>query len=542
MITTAYYDIAYRAVAVLGPLADDPKKHSIPGCPESDGDFIDNLTQCVGEVAGGVVSPVADVSLAVLAKGAAAAFGFMLQLAIEWLRSENNSTAGTDTIRALMTGASTGLPAILATVGLMIAGTKLVLASSRAQETAQDILRGLVILTLVTAGGAIVANEIRQGFDTTAATVIAQAPSSSNIQERISNSTNGATPFLTLLISILGCLTGMVQYVIMLFREPVMALMEGMLPIAAASAMTGMGLQWLKRLSCWILSFAIYKYLAAVIIAAALNAVAQSKDDDKTLLTSLALLTISALALPAMIRLITPVADAVGSGGGGGLLAAAGAAATGAMLLSGRGKGAGAAAAAAEPTAAQGSAAQGAAGLQLPAGTALTAASRTPLPAETAPAIGSGPPTSGPPPSGPPPSDPPNPPSGGPGGPGDGGPRSLPPGTGGGNQPALPAGTGPAAAGASGSGPGTGAERAPDPGTGADPGAGMPPGPVSGPVSGPGSGAPAAASAGSGPNQVGYGLAAAGAGAGLLRWVGDVAAPPGPAQDVGPEPPQGART
>jgi hypothetical protein len=456
--------------AVIAMVLAAPPGGGLPGCsnPLPGGSAIG---QCISDVAGGLIAPVANAGLSELARGAAQAFGKVMQWATAWITTDDTTTGG-ETIRLFMTGATSSLVPIVATIGLMIAGTRVVLASARAQETARDVFRGLALLALVTAGGATVAELIRAGFDTTATTVIAQASGDDVGQKIASVSPDGAT-VLVFIISIIGLIVGAFQYVIMIFREPVMALMEGTLPIAAAAAMTGAGTQWLKRISAWILSFAIYKYLAAVIIAAAIKALMTQQDSVKGLMTALGLFVISAAALPSMIRLITPVADAVGSGGGGALSAAAGVASMGALLL----RGGGAGGAAAEAGAA---AAQGAAGLQMtPQGSgaaALGSGSRASLPAGTLPAL-------------------------------PGGPRGGPDG-GSGTSPG-PSGSGP------GAGPGRGPGATP-PGHGSAPGTPSAPGSTGSGSAGSGSAGPESAqsgSAGSGSESAQSGSAGSGSGA-----------------------------
>ena len=165
----------------------------------------------------------------------------------------------------------------------------------------------------------------------------------------------------------LGCLVGiaanLIQFAMMECREAILPLVAGIIPLAASAALTDWGQQWLRKTTSWVISFIMMKPAAAIIYAVAIKMVSGASldpaqrykqqanhvigvvgrvlpsgvsvgEDMGTFIRGLIMMMLAAVALPALIRLITPAAEAMGVGGGA-LAAAAGAVsvATGAVRV-----------------------------------------------------------------------------------------------------------------------------------------------------------------------------------------------------------------
>ena len=152
---------------------------------------------------------------------------------------------------------------------------------------------------------------------------------------------------------VLGCLVGiaanLAQYAMMECREAILPLVAGIIPLAAAAALTDWGQQWLRKTTSWVISFIMMKPAAAIIYAVAIKMVSGTNLDPTqkanhaietangvfsgagavgqdlgTFIRGLIMMVLAALALPSLIRLITPAAEVMGVGGGA-LAATAGA-------------------------------------------------------------------------------------------------------------------------------------------------------------------------------------------------------------------------
>lgn len=145
-------------------------------------------------------------------------------------------------------------------------------------------------------------------------------------------------------------LVSLFQIAVLIIRGGMLVLVVGFLPIAAAGMGTQTGRQMHPKLVGWILAFILYKPVAALIFGAGMVLIKSPSfggNEDNVMLsisTGLAIVAMSVLALPALMKLCVPAVAAAAGGRGAGMFLAAGAGtavATGALLAGG---GAGAAA------------------------------------------------------------------------------------------------------------------------------------------------------------------------------------------------------
>ena len=129
----------------------------------------------------------------------------------------------------------------------------------------------------------------------------------------------------------------------MLVRVGVVTIFAGLLPLAAAGTSTQTGMEYFKRMTSWLLAFVLYKPTAATVYASAFLMIGDGKDAT-SVLAGLFMLVLAIVALPALLRLITPMvgaAVAAGAGAGGGMAAAGMVMASGARMSGGGGGGGG---------------------------------------------------------------------------------------------------------------------------------------------------------------------------------------------------------
>ena len=303
------------------------------------------LPAAAGDGAGG--------GFAGLAAAMASAFGQLLQ-ALLGFWSAPDAVGALDAPGGLVGTLSqytSTLVAATATAGVMIAGTRLVVASSRAQQPARDLVRGLLVLVVVAGGGAAVVQAVRFGLDGAADDLLSRGFDGRSIGSQLVALTDlqrtGISPGVTFLLGLLGSLSTFAQFFVMVVRGPVLAVLVGLLPIAAATAMTGTGLTYVRRLLAWIGALTLYKFVAGLLYAAAFLA-ARGPDGGSPdgavsgsgrltgVVTGIALITVGVGALPALVRLLAPAVEAavaVGSSGD-----AVVSASSGAVTLSGRGR------------------------------------------------------------------------------------------------------------------------------------------------------------------------------------------------------------
>jgi len=127
---------------------------------------------------------------------------------------------------------------------------------------------------------------------------------------------SGLGSALVFIGALLAIFASLAQVIAMVARNGVLILTAAASPIAAAAAIyKGNDAMW-RRLWMWQLAFVLYKPTAAFVYAAAFVTVGDGKDATDVL-SGLALMIMSVLALPALLRLMMPVAARMGSGGAG---------------------------------------------------------------------------------------------------------------------------------------------------------------------------------------------------------------------------------
>ncbi|MFJ6570697.1 hypothetical protein ACIQNU_25110 [Streptomyces sp. NPDC091292] len=158
--------------------------------------------------------------------------------------------------------------------------------------------------------------------------------------------------FLMLVLAFLLLISGIIHTILMYIRLGVMILMLGTLPMAAAASMTDWGGGWWRKHIAWMVAWLLYKPAVGLILYAGTVMISSSKGTSPDApnevafvserIAGIGVMLLSAIALPALLKLIVPATAALGSGNpmstvGG----AAGSLATGAVRLGGGGSGSG---------------------------------------------------------------------------------------------------------------------------------------------------------------------------------------------------------
>ncbi|KNX39699.1 hypothetical protein [Luteipulveratus halotolerans] len=189
---------------------------------------------------------------------------------------------------------------------------------------------------------------------------------------------NSNTPALWLLLAILAILGSLMQLIFMLFRGPLIILLVIACHVAAATAAGKAGQQRLTRAVGLLTSFIIYKAVAAIIYATGFMLIygvdgdpgQKTSDTMMNTLYGFTIVILAAIALPAVIKFVDPIAGSTGSSLFSGAVAA-GAIAGGAVMVATGGASAAGGGAAAAGAGTTGTTAATTAG-QSTAGTAAT--------------------------------------------------------------------------------------------------------------------------------------------------------------------------
>ncbi|MGO2750253.1 MAG: hypothetical protein ACTIA6_09400 [Pseudoclavibacter sp.] len=128
-----------------------------------------------------------------------------------------------------------------------------------------------------------------------------------------------------LFIGVIVGLVSVVQVLLMIVRGGMLVILAGILPLAASATNTELGRGWFQRCVAWLTAFILYKPAAAIVYAAGfhMSGTAPSTESNAVLTTytGLVVLALAIVALPALMRFVTPMVGALASSGGGATIA-----------------------------------------------------------------------------------------------------------------------------------------------------------------------------------------------------------------------------
>jgi hypothetical protein len=157
--------------------------------------------------------------------------------------------------------------------------------------------------------------------------------------------------FAKLILALLLLLSGILQTILLYVRLGVVIMLLGTLPVAAAASMTDWGAGWWRKHIGWLIAWLLYKPAVALILYAGSAMTAAGKGEEvnqasgtiNTRIAGIAVMLLSAVALPALLKLIVPATAALGKGNPGGeSIQIAGALASGAISVGAAAAGGGA--------------------------------------------------------------------------------------------------------------------------------------------------------------------------------------------------------
>jgi len=213
-------------------------------------------------------------------------------------------------------------------------------ALNRSGKVAGEATRGLGTMVVVVGAGVTAIDVLSVTGDAWSRWIIDQSVGGS-MTTRLGAVAGGSAQMsglgigIEFIVALLGIMSCIVQIFFLLARVGILTLLAGTLPLSAAGLATPAGRAWFQRTLAWIVAFLLYKPAAALVYASAFS-LAGRGNDVISVLSGLMLIVLAVFALPALMRLATPMVAAASGGGGGGLGGAlAGAAlATGARQVS----------------------------------------------------------------------------------------------------------------------------------------------------------------------------------------------------------------
>lgn len=313
--------------------------------------LLSHQAECAGAIVhapANAIGSAANSAMNDLAQKVFEGLGKILTMLITvWRNDPGADLSGPNSAVHVMNQYLTEMTVFALVIGTIIAGVRLAL-QARADEEGKLLLRGLLLTIVVVGFGGGLITVLRAAFDQLGNSVLDGSLNGTNVNQRIGEfvAGTGGIPVLgsalAFFLYLLALLATLGQYAIMIMRNPILVLLCGVWPVFAASAITRTGGEWFKKITAWILSFAAYKLVAAIVYATAFSLIGTG-NDASDLVNGGVLLILAVLALPAMLRLISPMASAIPSGSGitggvvGGVIASGAVATAGGGMKAGSG-------------------------------------------------------------------------------------------------------------------------------------------------------------------------------------------------------------
>ncbi|MBQ1093493.1 hypothetical protein [Streptomyces sp. B93] len=219
----------------------------------------------------------------------------------------------------------------LACGSILFAAAKMAL--NRRAESGQLALKGMLRVLVVSAGVTAIIGTFVDLTDRYSDFLL--RGTLQNLMEGID--CNGNVPnMLLLVIGVLLLIAGIIHALLMWIRLGVMIILMGTLPIAAAASMTDWGGTWWRKHVGWMAAWLLYKPTVALVLysGSVMVDASEAHSDVDTQIAGMGLLLLSAVALPALMRLIVPATAALGGDSvGSTTMGVAGGVASGAVSL-----------------------------------------------------------------------------------------------------------------------------------------------------------------------------------------------------------------
>jgi hypothetical protein len=227
----------------------------------------------------------------------------------------------------------------VAVLAMLIAAGKIVL--TRKANPLADVGSGLAVIAATSAVGVLLPSLLLKAGDAWSTWVLA-ASSGGQFGPRLTTllELSGAASGVVIVLGIVAMILTAIQAVLMLFRQAALIILAGVLPLAAAGTLTPATRTWFRRVTGWMLALIFYKPAAAAVYATAFTMIGRGRD-PRTILMGFAMVLLSLLALPALMKFFTWTTGGIDGPAGGGFLGTvvSGAIAVGAVRASAGGLG-----------------------------------------------------------------------------------------------------------------------------------------------------------------------------------------------------------
>ena len=291
----------------------------------------------VSGVGGSIASSASSGFLSALANGVRSALDWMFTNTVTlWLKIPSLYPSGEAPALHRVQGWLLPATAAVAVGGAIAAGARMAL--TRKHAPLLDLTGGLAVIALAAALGIALPTALMQASDAWTHWVLRQS-TGGDLTARLnvllgSGYGSGIPDVAVIVFGSIATVASGIQALLLLFREAAILILAAVLPLAAAGAIAPATRGWIKKITGWMLALIFYPAAAACVYATGFTMIGTGTG-LRALLIGFAMIVLSVVALPVLMKFFTWTTGTISSGGGGAGqflgLAAAGALGLGAL-------------------------------------------------------------------------------------------------------------------------------------------------------------------------------------------------------------------
>jgi type IV secretion system protein TrbL len=285
------------------------------------------INSVAGSVAGGAIEALKDAVTEAVGKAVTALGTLWVHVGTPNLTTTDAGSTPSDPV-AFLQGSLRWYMLAAAVLAVIVGGAKM--AWEGRADPGRDLLKGLITLVVVSGAGLTAIALAVTAADEYAQWVIDRSTQGTDFGTNITallglSAVTGIGALLVILMGLGAIFASLLQIGLMVVRGGMLVILAGIFPISASATSTEMGNAWFKKSIGWLIAFVLYKPAAAIVYATAFQLAGSDvfgNDGLVSAVTGLVLMVIAIIALPALLRFVTPLVGAVAGGGGGGSMAA----------------------------------------------------------------------------------------------------------------------------------------------------------------------------------------------------------------------------
>src|SRR5580704_4246353 len=281
-----------------------------PGCVIGD---------VIGKIAGAGAAAVTNDALSSIASAISSGVAWVTANSVSWwVKLPSPDLAAEPAVNSLQQW-MLPIAAAVAVFGVIVAGARMAL--TRKANPLIDVGSGLATIAVTSAVGVLLPTLLLRAGDAWSNWVL-QASTGGQFGARLSDllGMNAiGSPAVVVVLGIVAIVLSALQALLMLFRQGALVVLAGALPLAAAGTLTPATRPWFKKVTGWMMALIFYKPCAAAVYAAAFTMAGTGKNLT-TVLAGFAMIALSLVALPALMRFFTWTTGQVENSSGGGFM------------------------------------------------------------------------------------------------------------------------------------------------------------------------------------------------------------------------------